>query len=201
MAQHRNEPQRQQTPRKSGSGLFSGIIIGLVIGLLLAGGLAWYLGGHKAFRSIEQHGPDTVKPNPAPQVAETTPPPQVIETTPSAQVTVKPAPSAKAKMDYTFYGILPGEKPAKPVEPIAPPNDIWWLQVAALKMPVEADRLKARLALLGLKVVTQTIKVDEQTLYRVRIGPYKHQDDALADIDTLAVNKFEHRLIKEPANH
>jgi len=218
--------QQQHVPRKGGSGLLSGIVIGLVAGLALASALAWYLGSHPAFRPAEQRSADTTKseaakpepvkhvparvepaspelPRPEPAKAAPVKPgpaPHPAEATPVPKVAVKPESSGQAKVDYTFYGILPGEKPAKPVEPASPPDDTWWLQVAALKMPAEADRLKARLALLGLRVVIQKIGIDNQTLYRVRIGPYKRQDDALADVDTIATNKFEHRLVKEPAN-
>lgn len=185
--------RRQEPPRKGGrGGLFSGLMIGLVVGLVVAAGLAWYINSHPAFHPSEQaHVPEVSKPMTREQPAEGT------LAKPSAQA----LPSAQPKMNYTFYGILPGEKPAKPVEPPPPSDNIWWLQVAALKIPAEADRLKARLALLGLPVVTQKFDLDKQTLYRVRIGPYKRQDDALTDIDTLAANQFEHRLIKEPANH
>jgi cell division protein FtsN len=100
-------------------------------------------------------------------------------------------------VDYTFYGILPGDKPAKPVEP-PKSKETWWLQVAALKNPVDADKLKARLALLGLEVSTQKVDSAGQPLYRVRVGPYKREDDALGDLDTLAQNNFEPRLFKEP---
>ena len=192
MAQHstRSDPHRDP-PRKSGGRLFSGIMIGLVIGLVMAAALAWYLGTHRAFRPVDQHVAETIKPDAPPRDTETASP---------AKPAVRPLPSAQAKMDYTFYGILPGEKPARPVEPVAQPDVTWWLQVAAMKVPAEADRLKARLALLGLQVVTQKVRIEDQTLYRVRIGPYKRQDDAVADVDTLAQNKFDHRLIKEPAN-
>ena len=102
-------------------------------------------------------------------------------------------------MPLTFYGILPGEKPAKPVEP-PKPKEVWWLQVAALKSPADADHLKARLSLLGLQVTTQEVESAGLTLYRVRVGPYKRDEDAFADLDTLAANDYEPRLFKEPVN-
>lgn len=108
-----------------------------------------------------------------------------------------PGAAPPSRVPLTFYGILPGEKPAKPVEP-PKPKELWWLQVAALKNPADADRLKARLSLLGLEVVTQEIDSAGQSLYRVRVGPYKRDEDAFADLDTLAANNFEPRLFKEP---
>jgi len=111
----------------------------------------------------------------------------------------KPAPASEplSRVPYTFYGILPGEKPAKPVEP-PKPTELWWLQVAALKNPADADKLKARLSLLGLEVATQKVESTGLTLYRVRVGPYKRDEDAFADLDILAANSYEPRLLKEP---
>lgn len=111
----------------------------------------------------------------------------------------KPAKASEppSRVPLTFYGILPGEKPAKPVE-LPKPKELWWLQVAALKNPADADKLKARLSLLGLEVSTQKVDSADQSLYRVRVGPYKRDEDAFADLDTLAANNFEPRLFKEP---
>ncbi len=100
-------------------------------------------------------------------------------------------------MDYTFYGILPGDKPVKPVAPVKV-QEIWWLQIAALKNPADADKLKAKIALLGLPVVTQIVESGGQTLHRVRVGPYKKDEDAMGHLDVLSQNNFEARLLKEP---
>jgi cell division protein FtsN len=102
-----------------------------------------------------------------------------------------------ARVPLTFYGILPGEKPAKPVEP-PKPKELWWLQVAALKNPADADKLKARLTLMDLNVVTEKVENEGQALYRVRLGPYQRDEDAFADLDTLAAHNYEPRLLKEP---
>lgn len=177
-------------PHSRGGGLFNGLLIGLVVGLLLAAGLAWYLNSKPTYKSTP---PDNIPPA---KTSQTVAPVTIPQTAPGTL----PTPSAQAKTDYTFYDILPGEKPAKPIEPTTAAGELWWLQVAALKNPVEADRLKARLTLLGLQVATQKVQASGQTLYRVRVGPYKRQDDAVADMDTLAANKIEHRLLKEPPN-
>lgn len=120
---------------------------------------------------------------------------------PVAPAPAKPAPIPPAptrpSVDYTFYGILPGDKPVKPVAPVKV-QEIWWLQIAALKNPADADRLKAKITLLGLPVVTQTIESGGQTLHRVRVGPYKKDEDAMRHLDTLSQNNFEARLLKEP---
>lgn len=197
-----------------------GLLLGLVIGLVVAAGLAWYFnlntGEFKPVAQMPENFPPVQpdprvepagKPLPKPAASQ---PPARPEPAASKPVEAKaPAPAQPRKpaqtseptsrVPLTFYGILPGEKPAKPVDP-PKPREVWWLQVAALKNPGDADRLKARLTLLGLDVVTQEVDSAGGTLYRVRVGPYKRDEDAFADLDTLAAHDYEPRLFKEPTS-
>jgi cell division septation protein DedD len=194
-----------------------GLLIGLSIGLVAAAGLAWYFNSRTGeFKPVEQ-APELAMPvqpevsneptAPAPKPKAETPAaapaaeaPAPAAASPAAPIQErKPAPAAQppSRVPLTFYGILPGDKPAKPVEP-PKPTEQWWLQVAALKNPADADKLKARLSLLGLDVITQKVESNGQVLYRVRVGPYKRDEDAFADLDTLAANNYEPRLLKEP---
>lgn len=140
-------------------------------------------------RATEARPPVAVE-HPAPRGARPLPP--------------NPVPQRPADVDYSFYRILPGEQPGKPAvppekPPPAPrPTDHWWLQVAALKNQTEAERLKAQLTLLGLRVITQRIETGGMTLHRVRVGPYAREEDAFGDLDTLAANDYEPRLLKDP---
>jgi cell division protein FtsN len=110
-----------------------------------------------------------------------------------------PAPTAKsaAANDYSFYDILSGKTAPKP-NPPEKPKEQYWLQVAALKGGADAERLKARLVLLGLSVTVQRVDAGETTLHRVRVGPFKSEDDGLGALDTLAENNFEPRWVKDP---
>jgi hypothetical protein len=123
---------------------------------------------------------------------------------PSAEPTPK-APSGAAKKaappapDYSFYDILPGHATPKP-KPVVKPTEQYWLQVAALRAAPDAERLKARLALLSLPVVVQKIDNAGTVLHRVRVGPYKSEDEGLEALDTLAENNFEPRWVKDPVN-
>jgi cell division protein FtsN len=203
----RDEPKSQG--RKGGS-LITGLFIGLVVGLVVAAGVAWYFNiSTPAFKTDAELPPPKSK---ADKNAKIDPAPPAVTTPAEASVPIKPEPeakptpaptsdaapsAAKPRVDYTFYGILPGDKPAKPIPP-PQSKDIWWLQVAALKNPQDADKLKARLGLLGLQVAMQKVDSGSGPLYRIRVGPYKREDDALGDLDTLAANDFEPRLFKEP---
>ncbi len=221
MARRETRPTRGQESRSSGrksGGLFMGLLIGLTIGLVVAAGLAWYFNSRSGeFKPAEQapepalpvqpdsrSEPTTPEPKPKPRVQVPVTPPAAqpapaVKPPPAPIQERKPVPASEppSRVPLTFYGILPGDKPAKPVEP-PKPTEQWWLQVAALKNPADADKLKARLLLLGLDVITQKIESGGQALYRVRVGPYKRDEDAFADLDTLATNNYEPRLLKEP---
>ncbi len=190
--------------------MFTGLILGLVVGLVIAAGLAWYFNlGSSGFKPVagtppaekpKAEGGKTKPPVETTVTANTEKPPAASGETRAkkpAPAADTPAPATKPRVDYTFYGILPGEKPAKPIEP-PKPKELWWLQVVALKNPADADKLKARLSLLGLDVSTEKVESGGQYLYRVRVGPYKREDDAFGDLDILAANNFEPRLLKDP---
>ena len=59
------------------------------------------------------------------------------------------------------------------------------LQTGSFQNFADADRMKARLALLGLESTIQRISIDSQTWHRVRIGPIE---------DLNKVNEFRRRL-------
>lgn len=111
----------------------------------------------------------------------------------------KPAPAAAEPLiNYTFYRILPGQKPAHPQES-APPAEQWWLQIAALSDAGKAQSLSGELARLRLRAqVSPILSAAGATLHRVRVGPYAREEDAFADLDTLSENNFYARLLKDP---
>ena len=170
-------------PAGKRGGLFKTLFLGLLLGLIVAGVMAWYLLPRTGdFKKVESapvlHAPPASIATPAP-------------VTPEEPAAPPPNPS-----NYTFYDILPGNKVAKP-EQAAPNKEQWWLQVAALKNAKDADALRAKLTLLNLNVVVQATAGDTP-LHRVRIGPYRSQDAAESARETLIVNNFDARLLKEP---
>lgn len=198
----------EQKPRGKGGGLFMGLVIGLVIGLGIAAAMAWYFYAKPSeFKRAEQ-APEPPQARPAskaaPAVTQESPPaiaatsePAGTHEAPTQKRSDKPtAVQTPAPTGYTFFDILPGDRPSKPAGARLP-REVWWLQVAALREEKDADRLKARLALLGLDVQVQQVSSGETTLHRVRVGPFKTEDEALGALDTLAVNNYEPRLFKE----
>jgi cell division protein FtsN len=65
--------------------------------------------------------------------------------------------------------------PAAQAPPPAAQSETLLLQVAALKKPEEAERMKAKLALLGVKAEVQSVSINnEAVFYRVRVGPFNN---------------------------
>ncbi len=102
------------------------------------------------------------------------------------------------KPRFEFYTVLPEMEVRVPGEQLpkrgtrrqesVADSASYVLQVASFKNHQEADRLKARLALLGMEAKIQTVSVDgKQTWHRVRLGPISRE----ADVEDL------HRRLKE----
>jgi cell division protein FtsN len=135
-----------------------GLAAGLAIGLTVA--LAVFL-----------HYRDRLPPEPQAAAGE---PPASSQATDEAP----PAPADPAK-DFTFYDDLPRQEVAVPGPPeklstkpasSMPAGDIV-LQAGSFKQPAEAEKLQARLAQYGVQARIQRFALEDETWYRVRIGP------------------------------
>jgi cell division protein FtsN len=91
------------------------------------------------------------------------------------------------KPRFDFYTLLPelevvipeGDYEVEPDKeaPLPAPKPVekagsYRLQAGSFKSREEADRLRARLALLGVEADIQTVKVNQVTWHRVRVGPF-----------------------------
>lgn len=213
-------------PRKGG-GLGTGLFIGLILGMVIAGGLYWYLNTQPSGLKSAEPAPGAIQPKalPPPEI-ETPSAPAPAAPDPVRDLRAHPEPTAgrppeppangqakpAPKTDYSFYDILPGNArphpkplPHPPAQPVKPKGadkagETLWLQVAALRAAADAERLKARLSLLALPVAVQRIDSGDAALYRVRVGPFKSENDGLDALDTLSENNFEPRWVKDPVN-
>ncbi|WP_435628056.1 SPOR domain-containing protein [Candidatus Ferrigenium straubiae] len=190
----RNTGNKSSAPRKSGSSLLTGILIGMVIGVGMAAGLAWYI--------MKSPSPFVQKEQVAakPPVDVSKPAAPAVTAAPAAQ----PAASgvAEGKPRFEFYKVLTDKQdatvavPAKPADklqaakpqsaeskptdskPATAASEPYFLQAGSFSNADDAEKLKARLALLGIEASTQTATIpDKGVWHRVRLGPYKNADE------------------------
>jgi cell division protein FtsN len=97
------------------------------------------------------------------------------------------APAEPTRPKFDFYTVLKEREVVIPDEELraqsqAPevkeePNTRYWLQVGSFPKPEDADSLKARLALMGVKVQIAPVTINGTTWHRVRTGPYANAKD------------------------
>ncbi len=175
---------------KSGS-LIAGVVLGMVIGLAAAGGVAWYIikKNPSSFENKEHHE------TPKPESENITAPSQT--TTPPAAASSPAAEAGATKQHFEFYKVLtdksdgatqksaersaakePHAASAKPAQPVATTKEIFYIQAGSFPNEDEAEKLKAKLALLGLEASIQTAVIpDRGTYHRVRLGPFNNSND------------------------
>lgn len=209
--------------KKSRGGTLIGLFIGLVIGLVCAFGVAWYL--QKSPLPFLDKSPHADKSDPAHPATATSSGPGTTGTsgsgTPAAlpgKPGEKPVGAASEKPRFEFYKILPGgqetapsSKPPEghaspdndtmPVDgttpPPAPVNTSFYLQAGAFQKSVDADNLKAKLALMGLDTSVQEANVPEKgVMYRVRVGPFAKPDEMNRARNQLSQSGIQASVIK-----
>ena len=180
----RNTGNKSAAPRKSGNPLLTGLLIGMVVGVGMAAGLAWYI--MKSPSPFMQKEPVIAKPP-----AEVTKP-----AAPNAPSAAAASGVTDGKPRFEFYKVLtdkqdavvaapanPADKPqpAKPQTADGKPasaNEPYFLQAGSFSNADDAEKLKAKLALLGIEASTQTATIpDKGVWHRVRMGPYKNIDE------------------------
>lgn len=150
---------KRQTPGGQAFSGWVGLLAGLAIGLTIALG-------------VFLHYRDLAPPEPHASVAKAPA---------SSQAAEDPAaPPADPEKDFTFYNMLPKQEvevPApgakssgKPTAPGLPAGDVV-LQAGSFKQPAEAEKLQARLAQYGVDAKIQRFALEDETWYRVRVGP------------------------------
>ena len=170
-----NNGNRSSTPHKGGS-MLAGILLGMVLGLLIASGVAWYLMERPNPYVSHDQRPELSGTQPAPAGE-----PQAAPAGPATAANANtPAAGDNGKPRFEFYKVLTDNKqdgslqsPAK-----AAASQSYVLQAGSFSNEVDADKLKARLALLGMEASVQTVTVPDKGIWhRVRLGPYRNADE------------------------
>lgn len=160
--------RRRRNRRRSGAGLPRGFAMGIVL-LVCTGLVAWYFRGALDEAGVMPAGTDeapvAAKPEPKPKQAAPAPP---------------EGPPAEADDRFEFYEVLPDaevdvpEQPARTVPATPAPVSVpgtYVIQAGSFPDFAEADKVKARLALLGVVSEIQTADVNGRRFHRVRVGP------------------------------
>lgn len=111
---------------------------------------------------------------------------QPAATRPAPRPTPRPG-TAPAEKRFEFYEMLEeaevvvpepdaDRRAGKPPAPLEAPG-VYVLQAGSYAAFADADKVKARLALLGIRSQIQEISVDQRQFHRVRIGPIEDLDE------------------------
>jgi len=199
----KNSSNRSAPPRK-GSSLLVGIMVGMVFGLAIAAGVAWYILKtpnpfvNKEPREAVRLTPDAVKPAPAPAseaaaasgVGESKPRFEFYKVLTDKQDATVPVQKGSDKPAATESKPTPAQA-VQPAEKAAA-KETYFLQAGAFSNADDADKLKARLAMLGMEASIQTVTIpDKGVWHRVRLGPYKGTDEMNKTLAELKQNGVE----------
>jgi cell division protein FtsN len=188
----RDTGNKSAAPRKGGNSLWTGVLVGIVVGVGMAAGVAWYL-----MKTPSPFTNKDVVAKPLPESAKPAAP-----DTAGAAAEKQNATPGDGKPRFEFYKVLTDKQkasvdvPAKSADKPKPAEksqaaksqpagtkaasayEPQILQAGSFSNVNDAEKLKAKLALLGVEANIQTATIpDKGVWYRVRLGPYKNADD------------------------
>lgn len=166
---HRAHDRRKRKPVSPWLGMFAGVLIGLFIAFLV-------------YLKILLPQSNDVSSGGA-GIASTQEQQDVRDVRKVKKNVIPPPPPPR----FDFYNILPEMEVVVPereiearTEPGVEPAELtgtFLLQVGSFKNFEQADRLKAKLSLLGFETDTQKVTINgKDTFYRVRVGPFPSLD-------------------------
>jgi cell division protein FtsN len=182
------QKELQQLQSEQGN-ILLGMVIGLVIGLGIALSVAYFI--HK--------NPPTEKLNVRPPELSFVPKLNADGTTtnelrdPNTPLHSKPKiPESSANNQNTPTSVIESTTP----EPEVKASATYWLQIGAYSDKAYADSQKAQLAMQGLQARITENKIDGQSTWRVRIGPYTELPDLNDDKNKLDNSGISYSVIK-----
>ncbi len=168
------------------SPLLTGILVGILIGAALAAGLAWYI--LRAPSPFLPKNPIDVHKPPS-------------EMAPSGKSSdASPLQADDSKPRFEFYKVLtdkqdaslPATGQSKPAPAASASQQSQYWQAGSFSTQEDAEKLKAKLALLGMETSVQTVTIpDKGVRHRVRIGPYQDSREMEEARITLKQNGME----------
>jgi len=181
-------------------GTLIGLAFGLVVGVLISFGVVWYL-NKTPLPFVDKMLTSEPKPHDNGQKA-----PVALPGKPGDKPIEKPA-----ERKFEFYDILEGKKPATPdaspaptsasTPPPAPAPQVdsgrLFLQVGAFQKVADAEKMKAKLAMLGFEAGVQEVEVaDKGIMHRVRVGPYGSTEEMNQNRGQLSQNGIPATVVR-----
>ena len=201
--------------RRGMNPMVAGIIIGLLLGIFLALGVAVWLNKSRDTNFVEKTKPSEplapMKVTPPAAKADATDPNkqrfdfyQILPGDKNANdaKSAKPADSAIAPKDAKPALVKePTKDPIKDIVtqpvPMKSLNETLYLQAGAFQNATDADNMKAKIAFAGFEATVQSVNLAAKgTLYRVRLGPYKSQDEVNRIKNVLSQNGISAAVVK-----
>ena len=193
---HRHSSRDRERP--SGGGAFKGILYGLMLGLVIAAAVAWWFNrmpspfvdktgaaspaATKPPSGSNASSADTAVPPPAPVNAQgENGQPIVLPGKPG-----DPMPEKRFQFPDLLSGKTDGTAPATKTvtedsaKTVTQPEVLsgFYLMAGSFQKQSDAEAQKANLALQGYDASIQKAVIGEKVWFRVKIGPFKRQDDA-----------------------
>lgn len=199
------KPQRHASRDRepSGGGAFKGILYGLILGLAIAAAVAWWFNRMPSpfiDKAATSGSSASAKPVPAAngtaQPAEPASAPAVPATNAQGEngqpialpgKPGDPVPEKRFQFPDLLSGKTDGTTPPAKTSDAAKATDAaksveaptgFYLMAGSFQKPSDAEAQKANLALIGFDASVQKAVIGEKVWYRVKIGPFKRQDDA-----------------------
>jgi cell division protein FtsN len=176
---------RRLRQRRGSTGFRRSLLVGSLL-VLCTGLLAWYFRDalDATLNTSLSRTPDEAKPLASTKSERT------------AKGPTRQPPATEATNRFEFYEMLPDAEvevaeQANPARPAAPPPvsrpGTYVIQAGAFPNFADADKVKARLALLGVESLIQTAQANGSVFHRVRIGPIE---------DLKAINRLRAQLVQ-----
>jgi cell division protein FtsN len=208
----RDYKSRQDHPRhrRRGGSCFFWFVTGALLGALGVA-VAWMMEGLKETEASRTQPPEQATqsaPRPRfdyhsilPEMEVVVPDEELTDDRPPALPPPPPEPEEEAAAADSASPPPPAQPPTQTVKaaPKAPSGDgtAYLLQVGSFKSSADAERLKAKLALLGMSSSIQKVTINgKDTYHRVRAGPYRGRDALNQARALLARNGLESMAIK-----
>lgn len=182
--------------------IFAGILLGIVMGLAIAGGIAWFV--------LKKNSVPTPPAKEQPLAGKTATPEKTNGGRPAAAGTASGTGEGKAR--FEFYKELTGKPDSNtgktsdkqvasinktPAVKTPDATAVYFLQEGAYTNAEDADKVKAKLALLGMVANVQPANIpDKGVWYRVRLGPYKSSTEMNEALAMLKLNGLNAAPIK-----